>query len=135
MRLPRFGAVYVQEEANSLVRTLELEFVGVNASSSIQIPVLAVDGDIAPSVQNLKRNALGILKIPATTTYTITNFVDGHDGQHILVINTGSSSITINRDNAQLDGGANKTLAAGAAIQLVCLDDAWRQVAAVMVNS
>jgi len=135
MRLPRFGEKYISSELNDLARTLALEIDNLTNDTAIQIPVTAVNGDTTPSVRNLKKNALGILKVPATTTYTITSFIDGTDGQHILVINTGTSSITINRANAELDGGTNKTIAVGAAIQLVCLDDVWRQVAAVMVNS
>jgi len=135
MRLPRFSNDYRQAESNDLVRSVEVEFNKVNATIATQLPVMAVNGDTTPSVRDLKINALGVLKVPATTGYTITNFINGLDGQHILVINTGSSSITINRDNAQLEGGSNKTIAVGAAIQLVCLDDSWRQVAAVMVNS
>jgi len=135
MRLPSFGAEYSEAALNELARLIGLEIDQINNDLAIQVPVLAVDGDTTPSVRNLKKNAMGVLQVPATTNYTVTNFINGNNGQHIAVINTGSSSFTISRDNAQLDSGSNKTIAAGAVIQLVLINDEWRQVAAVMGNS
>lgn len=91
----------------------------------------ATDGDTTPSVAGLGGRD-GILYIPASTSYTITNFDDGISGQQIVVFNSGSSSFTLDRSNAHLSGSSNQTVSPLGSLRLVRFGSTWKQISPTM---
>lgn len=93
--------------------------------------VTLTSGDTTPSVAALGgRN--GVVYLPATSNYTITNFDDGSDGQEILVFHSGTHNVTVNRANAYLSGSTNQTIVANGSLRLLKLGSFWYQVGPTM---
>lgn len=136
MRLPNFGPQYDQRAVNEMARLITVQFDLLDAERAKQPAVIsAVSGDTTPDVSNFPVAGVGILKIPAASVYTVTNFIGGREAQHIVVINTGSQIVTINRDNAKLAGGANQALSPDHSLQLLRLGALWYQVGATVAAS
>ena len=135
MRLPAFGSEYDARALNEMAREISAEIDSITEKIKIPGTITAVNGDTAPSVRNLTNLGMGIINIPATSIYTITDFVDAEEGQHIVVVSTGASTVTINRNNAKLSGGANQALPTSASLQLVFLSGEWLQVGSTILAS
>lgn len=91
-------------------------------------------GDTTPSVAALGgRN--GILLLPATTNYTITNFDDGAQFQEIVIHHIGTHNVTIDRSNAYLEGASNKVLVPNGSIRLLKRNSYWFQTSPMVSPS
>lgn len=96
--------------------------------------ITAVSGDTTPSVRALGTAANGILLIPATSTYTITDIDDAFDGQSVTIINTGTQNITIDRSKANLHGAANQVMLPKYSLTLTKFGNVWFQLAPMSTN-
>lgn len=71
----------------------------------------------------------GVIDLTDNGTYTVTNFSNGIEGQTITVMKSGTGTVTVDRTNAALDGGSNKTLTGAYTLTLRKYGSTWRQVA------
>ena len=76
-----------------------------------------------PSVANVS-----IIPVSGTGPYTITNFLNGADGQR-LVVYCIDGNATVDRSNAYLAGGANFVCTANDTLTLVKIGSAWIEMA------
>lgn len=96
--------------------------------------VSATTGDTSPSVKGLLGHVVGLLLVPATSIYTITNLDDGKEGQMITIVNTGTQAVTIDRSNCNLFGSANQVLQPKYSITLTKIGNLWYQNAPISTN-
>jgi hypothetical protein len=71
----------------------------------------------------------GVVALTDNDTYTVTNFTNGSEGQTITVMKSGTGTVTVDRTNAALDGGTNKTLTGAYTLTLRQHTGVWRQIA------
>lgn len=63
------------------------------------------------------------------TATTVTNFVNGQDGQHLYILGNGNTTLT-HGTNIFLSGGVTRLLVANKICHLVCYDNIWYEVGA-----
>ena len=92
-------------------------------------------GSTTPSVAALTPFPVGVLSLGNAGTYTITQFTGGVIGQILVVINNNTGTITVDRSNAYLDGGANQVLGLYDAIVLTQTSaNIWKQIGKLCAN-
>lgn len=100
------------------------------AVSFLQLPEtpLGLANGTAPSVLNQTK-----LKLTNTAPTTITNFLEGQEGQTIFVVGDGQSTVT-HGTNIFTNSAASKLLLDGSVYILTLIDGEWREVAGVIAT-
>lgn len=93
-------------------------------------------GSTTPSVAALNAFPIGVYTNINNGSFTITNFTGANVGQIIVVVQQGAGTLTVNRSNAYLDGGADQALGTHDAIILLKIASAyWYQIGRLNANS
>lgn len=93
-------------------------------------------GSTTPSVAGLNAFPIGVYTNTNNGSFTITNFTGAKTGQIVVVVQQGTGTLTVNRSNAYLDGGADQALGMHDAIILLKITSAyWYQIGRLNANS
>jgi hypothetical protein len=137
-RYPNASDLYDRKTMQHVFSDIEedIDAISAQAVSGPQV-ITAVDADTTPSLKAVKRSGQPcLLLVPAVAgPYTITDFIDQMDGQVVIVMNSGSANVTINRDNAKLETGLNKVLTPWDSLILVDVAGTWVQISSVVMAS
>jgi len=109
MTNPVISRTELIHEAPATHKVLDKEFVGTFG-----------DGDITPSVLNLKK-----FKAGCTAPCNITYFDDGFDGLDISILGDGFSTVVHNASKIKTNTGANHLLTAGKVYHFTRYDSIW----------
>lgn len=86
------------------------------------------------SVAGLVPYPVGLLINTNNGSWSVTNLTGGVEGQVVILLNSGSGTLTFTRNNAYLDGSVDQALGQHDAIVLVLVGALWRQIGKLCVN-
>lgn len=124
-KLESLGSQQIDPDENLGIRRIKYERVIEASTTRLVLDRILYDTLVSTTPDVLNRQYF----LSHASATTVTNFLNGQDGQHLYILGNGNTTLT-HGTNIFTTTGANKVLAANLMYHLVCHDSKWYEIGA-----